>query len=544
MTVKALLRAAFSLILMGAVAIGLISVAQIWRVGNTAALIYTEGFASNRTVETIRASVLRASRAQEKLLSAATARERDDATEEISRNIQVAATAVAKMKRSPDEADVVNSAQQSELVNLVESWSQQLQTFEKLIDDQPLYHSKMSWQVALLETSIRAETDKLEQAVNRLALGHEQNTNAAIAQATSIYHSSLGEVLALTLVLVVVTVAGNEWVIRRLARSLGGEPDYARSIAARIAQGDLSECVDVDAGASNSLLSALSDMQDGLCSMVKRIATGSATMSEASAEISQGNRDLATRTENQAFKIEQATSGMEVIAATVQQNAQRSSTASGLAVDASAVAAKGGVAVDALVDTIEEVNAGSRDISDIISVIDGIAFQTNILALNAAVEAARAGDAGRGFSVVAAEVRSLSQRSSASAREIKQILQATISRVSDGFGQACEAGATMKQVVLAIDRVRETVEAISAATAEQSLGIAAMANALRDIDAGTQQNAALVEQAAAAAAALDNQAQILRNLVSGFRTSVASGRSGRADHSQLGQEIFEVPSSA
>ncbi|MFM0395046.1 methyl-accepting chemotaxis protein [Paraburkholderia phytofirmans] len=389
MTVKASLRMAFSLILMASVSIGLISIAQIWRVGNTAALTYTEGFASNRTVGTIRASVLRASRTRATLLSAATARERDDATEEISRNIYGAATAVAKMKRSPVEANVTNGAQQSELVNPVGSWSQQRQPFEKLIDDQPLYRSQMSWQVAQLETLMRAETDDLAQAVNRLTLRHEQNADAAIAQVTSICHSSLRELPVLTLALVVVTVAGNEWAIRPLARSLDEEPAYARSIAARIAQGDLSECVDVDAGASNSLLSTLSDMRDGLCSMAKRIATGSTTTSEASVEISQESRDLATRAENQAFKIGQPTSGMEVIAATVQQNAPRSSTASGLA-------------VDALVDTIEEVNARSRD----------------------------------------------------------------------------------------------------------------------------------------------NQAQILLNLVSGFRTSVASGRSGRADHSQLGREIFEVPSSA
>lgn len=234
MTVKASLRAAFSLILMASVSIGLISIAQIWRVGNTAVLTYTEGFASNRTVGTIRASVLRASRTQATLLSPATARERDDATEEISRNIHGAAAAVAKMKRSPVEANVTNGAQQSELVNLVGSWSQQRQKFAKLIDDQPLYRSQMSWQVAQLETLIRAETDDLDQAVNRLALRHEQNTNAAIAQATSIYHSSLRQVPVLTLVLVVLTVAGNEWVIRRLARSLGGRPDYARSIAVRL----------------------------------------------------------------------------------------------------------------------------------------------------------------------------------------------------------------------------------------------------------------------------------------------------------------------
>jgi methyl-accepting chemotaxis protein len=265
------------------------------------------------------------------------------------------------------------------------------------------------------------------------------------------------------------------------------------------------------------LLHALEDMRRSLTKVVSGVRRSADGVSVASTEIAQGNNDLSARTEHQASALEQTASSMEELGSTVRQNAENARTANQLAMSASTVATHGGNVVTEVVETMKGINESSRKIADIIGVIDGIAFQTNILALNAAVEAARAGEQGRGFAVVAGEVRSLAQRSAQAAREIKGLINASVERVEQGSALVDRAGATMTDVVTSIRRVTDIMGEISAASSEQSAGVAQVGEAITQMDQATQQNAALVEQSAAAASSLTTQAQELVNAVSVFK---------------------------
>jgi methyl-accepting chemotaxis protein len=273
------------------------------------------------------------------------------------------------------------------------------------------------------------------------------------------------------------------------------------------------------------LLQALSGMKENLARIVGNVRQGSEGVATASAEIASGNHDLSSRTESQASALEQTAASMEELSSTVHQNADNARQANQLAMSASSVAIKGGEVVGQVVETMKGINDASRKISDIISVIDGIAFQTNILALNAAVEAARAGEQGRGFAVVATEVRSLAGRSAEAAKEIKSLISASVERVEQGTVLVDQAGATMQEVVSSIRRVTDIMGEISAASQEQSLGVAQVGEAVTSLDQTTQQNAALVEQMAAAASSLKSQAGELVQVVSVFKLA---GRQGSA----------------
>ena len=265
------------------------------------------------------------------------------------------------------------------------------------------------------------------------------------------------------------------------------------------------------------LLQALAAMQSSLSSVVTTVRSGSEGVATASAEIAQGNNDMSARTESQASALEQTAASMEELSGTVRQNADSARSANQLALSASSVAIKGGEVVAQVVDTMKGINESSRKISDIISVIDGIAFQTNILALNAAVEAARAGEQGRGFAVVASEVRSLAGRSAEAAKEIKMLINASVERVEHGTALVDQAGTTMTEVVNSIKRVTDIMGEISAASNEQALGVAQVGEAVKQMDEVTQQNAALVEEMAAAASSLKNQSSDLVDAVSVFK---------------------------
>ncbi|WP_144157881.1 methyl-accepting chemotaxis protein [Paraburkholderia sp. BCC1885] len=307
------------------------------------------------------------------------------------------------------------------------------------------------------------------------------------------------------------------WLIaRRLRRQLGGEPGYAAQIANRIADGDLSVRVDTRVGDTQSLLFALRNMRERLAGIVSGISESSESILLASGEIAQGNTDLSQRTEEQAASLEETASSMEQLTATVRQNADNAQQASGVAHGASEVAVRGSGLVGDVVETMRELAAGSKRMTDIIAVIEGIAFQTNILALNAAVEAARAGEQGRGFAVVAGEVRSLAQRSALSAKEIKELIENSTARVGSGAALAERAGQTMAEVTQAVQRVTDIMGEISAASHEQSSGIEQVNRAVAQMDEVTQQNAALVEQAAAAAASMADQARELKTAVAVF----------------------------
>ena len=291
----------------------------------------------------------------------------------------------------------------------------------------------------------------------------------------------------------------------------------AVDLAEKVAGGDLTQHIDASGtGETGALLRALRNMNDSLVAIVAQVRSGTETIATASAEISAGNMDLSSRTEQQAGSLGTTASTVEELTGTVRQNADNARQASQLSIAASEIATQGGAVVDQVVQTMGAINDSSKKIVDIISVIDGIAFQTNILALNAAVEAARAGEQGRGFAVVAGEVRTLAQRSAAAAKEIKALIVDSVSKVEDGTKLVDQAGMTMSEVVDSIRKVSDIVAEIASASGEQSTGIEQVNKAIADMDSSTQHNAALVEESAAAATALRDQADKLAEVVALF----------------------------
>ncbi|WP_311223694.1 MULTISPECIES: methyl-accepting chemotaxis protein [unclassified Acidovorax] len=312
------------------------------------------------------------------------------------------------------------------------------------------------------------------------------------------------------------------WAItRHVKRQLGGEPAYAASIAQEVARGNLAMQVDLRAGDSSSVLAAMGMMRANLAQVVSEVRLSSESIATGASQIASGNADLSQRTEEQASNLQQTAASMEEMNSTIKQNADTVRTASQLASSASTTAARGGEVVGNVVRTMEDITASSRKIGDIIGVIDGIAFQTNILALNAAVEAARAGEQGRGFAVVASEVRSLAQRSAQAAKEIKDLIGESVSKVEAGSQLVGEAGSTMVDIVDQARRVADLIAEIGAATHEQEQGLSQVSDAVNQLDQVTQQNAALVEESAAAADSLNTQAARMVELVSVFQIDTA-----------------------
>ena len=305
-------------------------------------------------------------------------------------------------------------------------------------------------------------------------------------------------------------------IVRLIWRQLGGEPDVAAVIAQRVGAGNLSASIDLRPGDTSSLMAHLKVMQESLIQVVSNVRHGSVGVATASAAIAHCNNDLSARTEQQASALEQTAATMEELDSNVKQNSDNAKKASQLALNACTVAVKGGEVVAQVVDTMKGINEASRKISDIISVMDGIAFQTNILALNAAVEAARAGEQGRGFAVVASEVRSLAGRSADAAKEIKKLINTSVERVAHGTVLVDQAGTTMIDVVSSIRRVTDLMGASSTASSEQSLAVSQVGAAVTQMDVVTQQNATLVDEMAAAASSLKSQAHDLVQVVAVF----------------------------
>ena len=313
-----------------------------------------------------------------------------------------------------------------------------------------------------------------------------------------------------------------------ITRSVTHPINDALKVAETVATGDLTSQIVVSGKDETAdLLRALKAMNDSLVKVVGDVRGNAESVSTASAQIAQGNADLSQRTEEQASALEQTSASMEQMGTSANQNADNARQANQLASSASTVARQGGTVVGQVVQTMRDINHSSRKINDIIGVIDGIAFQTNILALNAAVEAARAGEQGRGFAVVAAEVRNLAQRSAEAAKEIKELIGASVERVEQGTVLVDQAGVTMQEIVASIQRVSDIVGEISSASVEQSAGVGQVGDAISQMDQTTQQNAALVEESAAAAASLKTQAQLLVQAVGHFKLS---GTTTRAAH--------------
>ncbi|MBK7001456.1 MAG: hypothetical protein IPH35_16220 [Rhodoferax sp.] len=377
---------------------------------------------------------------------------------------------------------------------------------------------------------IGAVDDAVDKQIDKLDAAYTQLGEQLLADAKSLDREFDAIARLARLWLVVAIVVGGVVIVvltlvigRSITSQLGMEPGEAAVLAHRIAGGDLTQAFDARHQDPASLAGALGTMFNTLRRMVSQVRQGADLVAHSSSEIAQGNHDLSARTESQASSLEETAAAMEQLNATVRQNADSAHQANQLALNASSVAVQGGEVVGQVVQTMRGIHDSSQRIADIIGVIDGIAFQTNILALNAAVEAARAGEQGRGFAVVASEVRSLAGRSAEAAKEIKTLISASVDQVARGTTLADQAGSTMAEVVSAIQRVTDLMGTISAASVEQSDGVSQVGEAVAQMDQVTQQNAALVEQMAAAASSLKSQAQDLVQAVAVFNTGAGTG---------------------
>jgi methyl-accepting chemotaxis protein len=359
------------------------------------------------------------------------------------------------------------------------------------------------------ETHRKAVDEAVQMTIKRNA-GDEAQAATQIASATKLQLLIL--VLSLGAGIVVAAL-----IVRGVLAKLGGEPDYTADIARRIAAGDLTGSVTLKEGDQASLLFAMKTMQDTLGATFARIKDAVDCVGTGAHQIAVGNGDLAVRTETQAGALAESAASMAQLTDIVKENADSAGHANELAASACAVASRGGAVVSQVVTTMGAINASSHKIVDIIAVIDGIAFQTNILALNAAVEAARAGEQGRGFAVVAAEVRNLAHRSAAAAKEIKTLIEDSVDQIDAGAKLVGQAGSTMDEIVVSVTRVSGIIAAITSSSQAQSVGIACTNEAIRSMDDATHQNAALVEEAAAAATSLQDQANNLTLAMSMFR---------------------------
>jgi len=392
-----------------------------------------------------------------------------------------------------------------------------------LLNDGQLTEAK-----SLLNATIRLSEQEFVKSLSQLVELQSAHMERESQLSRAAYAQARLRLIALGVAALVLGSGGAFLLVRDLLRQLGCEPREASWIAGRIADGDLAVEIPARDDSQDSLLHALQAMRDKLASLVRQVRDGADDIAQGSSEIARGNLELSRRTEQQAGSLEETASSIEELTGTVQQNADNARTANALAIKASAVATEGGNVVGRVVSTMEAIRTASTKIGDIIGVIDGIAFQTNILALNAAVEAARAGEQGRGFAVVASEVRNLAQRSASAAHEIKALIGASVEQVRQGGTLVGQAGVTMTAIVDSVRHVTDIMGEILSASQEQTSGIEQVNSAIMEIDGVTQQNAALVEQAAAAAAAMQERAGSLTDLVSRFHLPADRATQSRA----------------
>jgi methyl-accepting chemotaxis protein len=416
----------------------------------------------------------------------------------------------SNMKRAMDKVNELSPALKEALQDAAKASGDEARSILRLADKQIAQTDNLNYDASKyfdgFSKTVETQLKLTDTAMAKLSDMLDERIAAETARA-----GLIAGVVALVVALAVLI----GWVI---SRSITVPLREAVAVAQKVAAGDLTSVMEVTSrDETGMLLAALKDMNESLRQIVTNVRSSTDELGSASQQIVSGNSDLSRRTEAQAASLEETASSMEEVASTVQQNTESAVRANELAASASAVASKGGAVVGQVVKTMSSINEASTRVVDIIGVIDGIAFQTNILALNAAVEAARAGDQGRGFAVVASEVRSLAQRSSAAAKEIKALISDSASKVKDGTKLVTEAGKTMEEIVVSVSKVTEIISEIAAASREQSSGIEQVNQAIVQMDQVTQQNAALVEEVAAAAESMDQQAQGLAQAVAIFK---------------------------
>jgi methyl-accepting chemotaxis protein len=517
--IATLLRLGFGLLAILIVIMGALSLWKANSVQGSFSSVLDNRYPKISALQSINSRARESSRIQRDLLLLSDADDIKKAIESVGRLQKEDADQFAKLEGTfkPEEGQTLFKATLAARAQYVPA-SQKFMS--KAVSSQELAKIALQTEVAQLEQNYLAAVDALVIFVEKQMQGAREEASSAISQMRMAVEIAGG--LAL-----VAAVLAAIWIPRVVAQPINLAVDVARAVAG----GDLTYSFEARGNSETGmLLRALKEMQTALVRVVSHVRQGSESVATASSEIAQGNHDLSARTESQASALEQTAASMEELGSQVKHNADNARQANQLAMNASTVAVQGGEVVGQVVQTMQGINESSRKIADIISVIDGIAFQTNILALNAAVEAARAGEQGRGFAVVASEVRALAGRSADAAKEIKSLIGASVERVEQGTLLVDKAGATMTEVVASIRRVTDIMGEISAASGEQSAGVAQVGEAVSQMDHTTQQNAALVEQMAAAASSLKTQAAELVQAVAVFRL-------GAADHVPLPSKV-------
>jgi methyl-accepting chemotaxis protein len=501
----------FAAVIVLTVILGLFAIRQLKEVNQASTDIATNWLPSIKAAQTIQASLPRMRISELQMVTSVQPADREDALKAIKSRLDILAKQRANYEKQISEPEEKRFYEQ-----FSKNFSAYLETDKKLaeLSGQGQHEQARALFKGESNKLFRSMVENLDEIVKVNDQGSARSDKAADEMYTAAKMWIFGLLAAIVAIAFALAVA----VARVVSRPLNEAVEVAR----RVAQGDLT--VDIHAAGRDEtgmLMQSLRAMTDSLQNIVGEVRRGTDTIGTASAEIASGNLDLSSRTEQQAGSLEETASAMEELTSTVKQNADNARQANQLAVSASDIASQGGDVVGQVVQTMEGITESSRRIADIISVIDGIAFQTNILALNAAVEAARAGEQGRGFAVVASEVRSLAQRSAAAAKEIKELIADSVEKVGAGSQLVERAGSTMNEVVASVKRVTDIVGEISSASHEQSTGIEEINRAITQMDEVTQQNAALVEQAAAAAQSLQDQAARLSEVVSVFKLSHA-----------------------